>query len=77
MTATVMTVWGGVDGAELGFTLPQEHVLIDLVRIFPAKTLAFRFQLLDEERASKRSTVRRSCRRLRIGSLGVGRPHRG
>lgn len=49
MSATVMTVRGPVPATDLGFTLPHEHVLIDLVRIFPANMLAFDFQLLDEE----------------------------
>jgi phosphotriesterase-related protein len=49
MTATVMTVRGAVPADELGFTLPHEHVLIDLVRAFPTQLLAFDFQLLDEE----------------------------
>lgn len=49
MPGMVMTVRGPVPAAELGFTLPHEHVLIDLVRIFPANMLAFDFQLIDEE----------------------------
>lgn len=49
MSATVMTVRGPVAADQLGFTLPHEHVLIDLVRIFPANMLAFDFQLIDEE----------------------------
>ena len=51
MGASVMTVRGPVDAAEIGFTLPHEHVLVDLVRIHPANMLAFDFQLLDEELA--------------------------
>lgn len=47
--STVMTVRGPVAADQLGFTLPHEHVLIDLVRVFPANMLAFDFQLLDEE----------------------------
>lgn len=49
MSSTVMTVRGPVAVDQLGFTLPHEHVLIDLVRIFPANMLAFDFQLIDEE----------------------------
>lgn len=51
MAPDVMTVRGPVPAAELGFTLPHEHVLIDLVRIFPANLLAFDFVLGDEELA--------------------------
>ena len=51
MNGAIMTVRGPVPAAHVGFTLPHEHVLIDLVRIFPANMLAFDFQLLDEELA--------------------------
>ena len=51
MAGSVMTVRGPVPADEIGFTLPHEHVLIDLVRIFPANLLSFDFQLLDEELA--------------------------
>jgi predicted metal-dependent phosphotriesterase family hydrolase len=44
-----MTVRGPVAADQLGFTLPHEHALLDLVRIFPANLLAFDYQLLDEE----------------------------
>jgi predicted metal-dependent phosphotriesterase family hydrolase len=47
----IMTVRGPVPVEELGFTLPHEHVVIDLIRIFPANMLAFDYQLLDEELA--------------------------
>lgn len=53
MSATVMTVRGPVAADQLGFVLPHEHVLVDLVRIFPANMLAFDFQLLDEELATE------------------------
>jgi phosphotriesterase-related protein len=46
-----MTVRGPVPAEAMGFTLPHEHVLVDLVRVFPANMLAFDFQLLDEELA--------------------------
>lgn len=49
MTATLMTVRGEVPADVVGFTLPHEHVRIDLVSVFPANMLAFDFQLLDEE----------------------------
>jgi phosphotriesterase-related protein len=51
MAATVMTVRGEVPADELGFTLPHEHVLIDLVQVFPANLLAFDFVLSDVELA--------------------------
>jgi phosphotriesterase-related protein len=51
MTQTVMTVRGPVPAEDLGFTLTHEHLLIDLVRVFPANMLAFDFQLLDESLA--------------------------
>ena len=41
MAAMVMTVRGAVPVDELGFTLPHEHVLIDLTQVFPANLLAF------------------------------------
>jgi len=47
MAATVMTVRGEVPVDQLGFTLPHEHVLIDLVQVFPANLLAFDFVLGD------------------------------
>jgi phosphotriesterase-related protein len=49
MSPAVMTVLGPVPADELGFTLPHEHVLIDLVRSFPAQLLAYDYQLVDEE----------------------------
>ena len=51
MAATVMTVRGEVPVDQLGFTLPHEHVLIDLVQVFPANLLAFDFVLGDIELA--------------------------
>ncbi|CAN5775668.1 phosphotriesterase [soil metagenome] len=51
MASEVMTVRGPVPVDELGFTLPHEHVIIDLIRIFPANLLAFDYQLMDEELA--------------------------
>lgn len=49
MTASVMTVTGPVPVDRIGFTLPHEHLLLDLARLFPAQLLQFDFQLLDEE----------------------------
>jgi phosphotriesterase-related protein len=51
MAATVMTVRGEIPVDQLGFTLPHEHVLIDLVGIFPANLLAFDYILGDLELA--------------------------
>ena len=51
MAATVMTVRGEVPVDQLGFTLPHEHVLIDLVQVFPANLLAFDYILGDIELA--------------------------
>ena len=51
MAGMVMTVRGPIAADQLGFTLPHEHVFIDLVRILPANMLAFDFQLIDEELA--------------------------
>jgi phosphotriesterase-related protein len=51
MAATVMTVRGEVPVDRLGFTLPHEHVLLDLVQVFPANLLAFDFILSDIELA--------------------------
>jgi phosphotriesterase-related protein len=51
MAATVMTVRGEVPVDALGFTLPHEHVLLDLVGIFPANLLAFDYILGDIELA--------------------------
>jgi predicted metal-dependent phosphotriesterase family hydrolase len=47
--ASVMTVRGPIAADRLGFTLPHEHVLLDLVQIFPTQLLAFDFQLLDAD----------------------------
>jgi len=65
-----MTVLGPVPVDRLGFTLPHEHVLIDLVRIFPANMLAFDFQLIDEEVAL--DEVGRFVRAAAV--FGEGRP---
>lgn len=70
MPASVMTVRGPVAVDDLGFTLMHEHVLIDLVRIFPANMLAFDFQLLDEALAV--DEVGRFVRAAE--GLGPGRP---
>ena len=51
MAATVMTVRGEVPVDQLGFTLTHEHVLIDLVQVFPANLLAFDYILGDIELA--------------------------
>jgi predicted metal-dependent phosphotriesterase family hydrolase len=47
-----MTVRGPVAAQDLGFVLPHEHVMIDLVRVFPANLLAFDFLLVDEDLAT-------------------------
>lgn len=47
ISATVMTVRGERDVADLGFCMPHEHVFIDLVRVQPTQLLAYDFQLLD------------------------------
>jgi phosphotriesterase-related protein len=70
--ATVMTVRGPVPATDLGFTLPHEHVLIDLVRIFPANMLAFDVQLIDEEVAL--DEVGRFVRAGAATGLAPGRP---
>jgi phosphotriesterase-related protein len=49
MTPSIMTVTGPVPVDRIGFTLPHEHLFIDLVRTFPAQLLQFDYQLLDEE----------------------------
>jgi predicted metal-dependent phosphotriesterase family hydrolase len=69
---TVQTVRGPVPVADLGFTLPHEHVLIDLVRIFPANMLAFDFQLVDQEVALEE--VGRYVRAASDNGLAPGRP---
>jgi phosphotriesterase-related protein len=51
MAATVTTVRGAVPAEQLGFTLPHEHVFLDLVQVFPANLLAFDFILGDIELA--------------------------
>jgi predicted metal-dependent phosphotriesterase family hydrolase len=47
--ATVMTVCGPVDEQELGFTLPHEHVFINLMREFRAEGLLHEPQLMAAE----------------------------
>lgn len=49
MSSPVMTVTGPVRADDLGFTLPHEHLLLDLSRTFPAQLLQFDFQFLDED----------------------------
>lgn len=49
MPEPIMTVRGPVPAEALGFSLPHEHVFLDLIKVFPANMLAFDFQLVDEE----------------------------
>lgn len=74
------TVRGAVNPEELGFTLPHEHLLIDLVGSFGTQLLAFDFRLLDHGVAIAEA---RRFKALGGGCIvdvtlpGIGRDHLG
>ena len=52
LTGKVQTVLGVIDGEELGFTLPHEHLLLDLT---------VRFKLLDENMSTRVMSQKPVC----------------